>query len=620
MLSPLGKLVADTMETFRPRKKLTGSEWADEYAYLSPESSSEVGKWTCFPYQREPLDAMTDMRTERVIFQKSARIGYTKMCDITMGYFIHQDPCNIVMYPPTEQDAEDYSKDDIAPMIRDTPVLTLLVSEEKSRSAANTLRKKMFPGGQLVLAGANSPTGFRRITMRVAMFDEVDGYPPTAGKEGDQIYLGIRRTETYWNRKIIIGSTPTVQGDSKVEKHFLDTDQRHYFVPCPFCGHMQVLRWQQIKWEAGQPETAKYECEECALLIEHCMKAWMMERGEWRPTAEGKPRYRGYHIWAGYSYHPNSTWADLAAEFEEVKDNPEQLKTFVNTVLGETWKDKGEAPEWEILYERREEYERDVVPMSGVVLTAFADVQKDRIEVEIVAWGKNHESWSIDYRTFPGDTATLESSCWKDLKRLLSEQWRHAGGGNLMLEKLGIDSGYNTQTVYAWARKQDHARVICTKGAETAPAIINQPRAVEVRESGKRISRGVRVWSIGTNIAKSELYGWLRQHRDPAAENNPHGWCHFPEYYDSEYFKQLTAEQTVAKVVKGYRRYYWEKTRERNEALDCRVGNRAMAQLIGIDRWSDEEWERRREMYLTKEIMTKTQKPAKKRRESSFWG
>lgn len=613
------QLLAETMDTFRPRKKITGSEWADEYAYLSPESSAEVGKWTCFPYQREILDTMTDLRTERVVLMKSARIGYTKMCDITMGYFIHQDPCNIVMYQPTEQDAEDYSKDDIAPMIRDTPALTPLVSEEKSRSAANTLRKKMFPGGQLVLAGANSPTGFRRITMRVAMFDEVDGYPPTAGKEGDQIYLGIRRTETYWNRKIIIGSTPTVQGDSKIEKHFTDTDQRRYFVPCPFCGHMQALRWQHIKWEAGQPETARYECEECAMLIDHSMKAWMMERGEWRPTAEGKPHYRGYHIWAGYSYHPNSTWADLAAEFEEVNGKPEQLKTFVNTVLGETWKDKGEAPEWENLYERREDYERNIVPMGGVVLTAFADVQKDRIEVEIAAWGKNHESWSIDYRVFIGDTATLDSACWKDLKRLLSEQWKHAGGGGLMIEKLGVDSGYNTQTVYAWIRKQDHVRVVCTKGAETAPSIINQPRAVEVRESGKRISRGVRVWTIGTNTAKSELYGWLRQHRDPEAETLPHGWCHFPEYYDSEYFKQLTAEQTVAKVVKGYRRYYWEKTRERNEALDCRVGNRAMAQLIGIDRWNDAEWERRLNLYLTKEIEGKT-KPAKKRRESSFWG
>lgn len=614
MSRSLKALVTSVMEGWRPPRKMTLSEWADGYAYLSPESSAEVGKWHTLPYQRAMMDAVTDPKIERLVIMKSARIGYTKMLNHGIGYYIHQDPCTIMVVQPTDQDAEDYSKDDIGPMFRDTPVLQGLVSEDKSRSSSNTLRKKLFPGGQLLLTGANAPSGFRRVTVRILLFDEVDGYPPTAGTEGDQIRLGIRRTETYWNRKIIMGSTPTVQGASRIEEHFEHTDQRRYFVPCPFCGHMQFLRWSLIKWEKGRPDTARYECAECHQLIDHSMKRWMIERGEWRPTAKGNPGYAGFHIWAAYSYHPNATWANLAQEFEEVHDKPEQLKTFVNTVLGETWKDKGEAPEWERLYERRESYRKNVIPKGGLVLTAFIDVQKDRLECEIVAWGRNFESWSVDYRVFMGDTSSLDSPCWEDAARMLSEQWVCESGGNMMLDKLGIDSGYNTQTVYNWVRKQDQTRVICTKGQETAPAIINQPRVLEVRENGKRIYRGVRVWFIGTNVAKSELYGWLRQTRDPE-KPNPSGWCHFPEY-DGEFFKQLTAEQTVARVVRGYRKYIWEKTRERNEALDCRIGNRAIAALIGIDRWTEEQWSARESAFARPvDTVAKT----KRRRESSFW-
>lgn len=611
----LSRLVASAMSGFRPPKRLTLSEWADQHAYLSAESSAETGKWRCFPYQKGMMDAVTDRTIEQIVVKKSARVGYTKcMVDLPIAYHIHQDPCPIMVVQPTINDAEDFSKDDITPMFRDTPCLQGLVAEEKSRNSGNTMRKKLFPGGQLLMIGANSPTGFRRVTIRVVIFDEVDAYPPTAGAEGDQIKLGEKRTDTYWNRKIIKGSTPLIEGSSRIDEDFKRTDQRYYYVPCPHCGHYQVLRFPQIKWEKGRPETAKYECEHCRKLIDHSKKVWMIERGEWRATAQGRPGWAGFHIWAGYSYSPNSTWAKIAEEFEEVQGNPEKLKTFVNTVLGETWKDKGEAPEWEHLYERREEYQRNTVPRGGVVLTAFADVQKDRLEVEIVAWGKERESWSIDYRVFPGDTSQLDNECWQQLSSLLSEQWKAESGHTLMIEKLGVDSGYETNVVYSWCRKQDVSRVVCTKGVETAPAIINQPRAVEVRESGKRIARGVKVWPIGTNIAKSELYGMLRQKRDPE-KPLPAGWCHFPEY-DSEYFKMLTAEQTVARIIRGYRKYQWEKTRERNEALDCRIGNRAMSVLLGVDRWSDEEWKRRENAPRT----ANKQPKQKKRRESSFWG
>lgn len=255
------------MEGFRPPRKLTLSEWADEYAYLSAETSAESGKWHSYPYQRGIMDAITDRNIERVVIMKSARVGYTKIINHAIAYHIHQDPCPMMVVQPTDQDAEDYSKDEIGPLFRDTPVLQDLVAEDKSRTSTNTLRKKIFPGGQLLLVGANAPTGFRRVTVRVVFFDEVDGYPAEAGTEGDQIRLGIRRTDTFWNRKIILGSTPTTKGYSRVENYFELTDQRRYFVPCPFCGHMQYLRFPQFKWETGKPETTKYECEKCQELI-----------------------------------------------------------------------------------------------------------------------------------------------------------------------------------------------------------------------------------------------------------------------------------------------------------------------------------------------------------------
>lgn len=613
----ISSLVGTIMEGFRPPRKLTLSEWADEYAYLSAETSAESGKWHSYPYQRGIMDAITDRNIERVVIMKSARVGYTKIINHAIAYHIHQDPCPMMVVQPTDQDAEDYSKDEIGPLFRDTPVLQDLVAEDKSRTSTNTLRKKIFPGGQLLLVGANAPTGFRRVTVRVVFFDEVDGYPAEAGTEGDQIRLGIRRTDTFWNRKIILGSTPTTKGYSRVENYFELTDQRRYFVPCPFCGHMQYLRFPQFKWETGKPETTKYECEKCQELIDHSQKGWMIERGEWRATSKGKPRYAGFHVWAAYSYSPNSTWADIVSEFLETKDDPTQFKTFVNTVFGETWEEKGEAPEWQRLYERRELYQLNVVPKDAFVLTAFCDVQKDRLEVEVVAWGRNMESWSIDYRIFPGEPyKSPDDVSWERLTVMLSEQWPREDGGHMMLERLGVDSGYATQTVYTWARRSDPLRVIVTKGMERGALLISQPREVDVRDARrkKRIYRGLKVWHIATNLAKSEVYGWLRMVRDPD-QPVPWGWCHFPEY-DAEYFKQLTAEQVVSKVVKGYRKYIWQKVRERNEALDCRVGNRAMAALVGIDRWTEEQWEERRK------ILTVGEQPKPVRRQerrSSFW-
>lgn len=241
------ELTRQVLEMWRPPRRLSLSEWADEHAVLSAESAAEPGRWKTLPYQKGILDAFSDPTVEIVVCMKSARIGWTKILNHTIGYHIHQDPCPIMVVQPAVEDAEGYSKDEVAPMLRDTPVLRGLVSDAKQKDGANTILLKQYRGGTLQMVGANSGRGFRRTSRRVVLFDEASAYRPIS--EGDQIKLGMQRSAYYWNRKIGIGSTPILKGFDKTEAWFLRSDQRKYFVPCPECGHHQVLRWAQMKWE-----------------------------------------------------------------------------------------------------------------------------------------------------------------------------------------------------------------------------------------------------------------------------------------------------------------------------------------------------------------------------------
>lgn len=587
-MSSLDSLISAAYASFTPPPKLTLSQWAEEYAQLSAESAAEPGKWRNLPYQVGIMDAITDPRVERVTVIKSARVGYTKIVGHCIGFYIHYDPCPIMVVQPTEADAEGYSKEEIAPMIRDTPVLKDLVADSKTRDSGNTILQKQFPGGTLSLVGANSPRGFRRVSRRVVIFDEVDGYPPSAGPEGDQIKLGIRRTEYYWNRKIICGSTPTTESQSRIAPMFEESDKRHFHVPCPHCKEFQVLKFPNLKWPENAPEKAYFVCVHCQKSIDHREKKGMIEAGRWIPEKEFNG-HAGFHIWAAYSFSPNATWGHIAKEFLEAKkEGTEALKTFINTALGETWKEKGDAPEWERIYDRRETYPIGRVPIGGLFLTAGVDIQKDRIEAEIVAWGRDRESWSIDYRVLPGDTAT--QAPWVALDALLNEHFPTEKGGELPIRAMGVDTGYQTQEVYNWVRRHSPARVFALKGRDELPTIVGQPSPVDVSTAGKRIRRGLRIWPVGVSLIKNELYSWLRLRRGTApGEAAPPGYMHFPQYGE-EYFLMLTAEELISRLVKGFKKFEWRKIRDRNEALDVRVYARAAASIVGMDRYTERQW------------------------------
>jgi phage terminase large subunit GpA-like protein len=565
-MNNLLKLENAAWKAFKPPEKLTLSEWADRYAFLSAESSAEGGRWHTLPYQKGIMDAITDPKVEQVTVMKSARVGYSKILNHTIAFHIHQDPCPIMLVQPTIEDAQGYSKEEIAPMLRDTPCLRGLVSESKAKDGANTILQKQFPGGTLSMVGANSPRGFRRVSRRVVLFDEVDGYPLSAGAEGDQIKLGIRRTEYYWNRTIVAGSTPTVKDFSRVERMFLQTDQRRYFVPCPDCGHMQYLKWPNIKWRDGDPETASYCCEKCGVWIPHSKKRWMVERGEWRPTAPGNGKHVGFHIWAAYSYSPNATWPNLVEEFLDAKNDAEQLKTFVNTVLGETWEDEYASKIGaDSLLERAadEEYEQYVPPVGALALTIGCDVQDDRLSLSVWGWGREEEGWLIDRVKIYGSPS--RSEVWKQLDEILQKPYVNETGEEMKVLCCAIDSGgHHTQEVYQYSRERAAMGVIAIKGmSQKGKPPLGKASKVDVDYKGRALKKGAQLFPVGVDTVKSLLFGRLK-HNEPGP-----GYLHFFPTIGADYFEELTAEKQILRFRNGYPERVWvKKSQSPNEALD----------------------------------------------------
>ena len=341
----------------------------------------------------------------------------------------------------------------------------------------------------------------------------------------------------------------------------------------------------------------------------------MLNEGRWQATnnkteiqlADATSRCCGFHLNSLYSPVGWMSWETCYRNYLAAEKDEQLLKAWTNTTLGLPWEEKGEVPDWGILFDRREHYKIGTVPNGGYILTAGVDVQNDRIELEVVAWGKNHESWSVDYRVIYGSPTTQDP--WKKLSSILNEEFESEDGVYRKINMLAIDSGFATQEVYNWVRGQSIHNVMAVKGVDNSLVPLNAPTKVDVNFRGKKISNAVRLWKVGVSILKSELYGWLSQTKNEDG-STPHGYARFPEY-DTEYFKQLTAEQLVTKIVKGYPKREWQKTRDRNEALDCRIYARAAAIALGIDRWSEAKWEQ-----ITGEThkAKNTQTPLKQRR------
>jgi phage terminase large subunit GpA-like protein len=368
-------------------------------------------------------------------------------------------------------------------------------------------------------------------------------------------------------------------------------------VPCPHCGHRQSLSFERLRWEKGRPETAAYVCEGCETAIAEHHKTAMLEAGTWQPTAEpSDPTTIGFHLSALYSPVGWLGWERIARAWEAAQGSDEAIRAFRNTVLGETWVESGEAPDWQRLYDRREAWPSGAVPHGGLFLTGGADVQKDRIEVDVWAWGRGLESWLVDHIVI--DHGPERPEAWAALTALLDRSWRHQGGTWLRIARLAIDTGYETSAVYAWARRQGFAQVAPVKGVEgfNRSSPVSGPTYVDATDAGKRLRRGARLWTVAVSTFKAETYRFLRLDRPTdedlvAGTGFPPGSVHLPGWVDSEWVKQLVAEQLVTvRTKRGFARLDWQKLRERNEALDCRVYARAAAWIAGADRWPEARW------------------------------
>lgn len=554
-------------QSLRPPPDLRISQWADEFRRLSPESSAEPGSWDTAraEYQRGIMDAFNDPTVREVVVMSSAQIGKTEMVNNLVGFHVAQDPSPILVVQPTLDMAQTWSKDRLAPMLRDTPALQNLVKDPRSRDSGNTTLHKVFPGGHITACGANSPSSLASRPIRVVLCDEVDRYPVSAGTEGDPVSLAKKRAATFWNRKILLVSTPTNKGASRIEMSYEESDQRKYYVPCQHCGHKQIMAWSNVKWDEDKPETARYICDDCGAEWDEPQRLRSIKQGEWIASAEFNG-IAGFHISALYS--PWTTLADGVREFLEAKKQPATLKVWVNTYLGETWEEQGDQVDGYDLEQRAEDW-GDAVPADGLILTAGVDVQDDRLEAEIVAWGKDEESWSIAYKTIHGDPSG--PIVWRDLDEFLYQVFEHEFGEDMHVRATCIDSGgHHTQSVYKYVSTREGRRIFAIKG------VGGEGKPMVGKPSKNNIGK-IKLFPVGVDTIKYELFS-----RFKITEPGP-GYCHFPEGRDPEYYKQLTAEKIATKYHKGFARREFVKIRTRNEALDVRVYAKAALALLNVN-------------------------------------
>ena len=568
------------LKCLEPPPDLKLSEWADKYRMLSSEASAEPGHWRTSkaPYQREIMDAITDVKIRKVVVMSAAQVGKTDALVLNpIGYYIHYDPSPIMVIQPTIQMAEGFSKERLSPMIRDTPVLAERIND-KSRNSGNTIQQKVFPGGHVTMVGANSPAGLRSRPIRILLADEIDVYPATAGSEGDPLFLAAKRLTTFWNRKEVNISTPTIKGASRIEVEYQHSSRGEWNAPCPHCGHLQPLRWANVIFDQDNLDEINYVCEECGAIASETEWKELFSQGRFIHEDPDNP-VKGFHLNTLAS--TLATWREAVEKFlvaneEKKKGNIELLRAWTNTELGETWEEEGEQVEEEDLLKRRERYNCEVPP-EVLYLTAGVDTQDDRFEIEVVGWGAEYESWGIQYAVIYGDTSNIRNQVWADLDAFLGQTWRKPDGTQMRLVCVCQDSGgHRANQVYKFCKARFNRRIFAVRGS-------NNSADPYIKKPTKNNREQAYLFTLGVDTGKSLLLQRLK------VEDEGPGFCHFPKEpekgYDEKYFTGLTAERQVLVYKKGRPFFEWrikDSAHKRNEALDCRNYAAAAIEIAGV--------------------------------------
>jgi phage terminase large subunit GpA-like protein len=560
-------------------------EWADTYRVLPRASSSEPGPWRTSrtPYLREPMQVLSDSHpSKRVIMIFGTQTGKTETGNNWVGSSIHQSPSSMMVVQPTVEMGKRWTRQRLNPMIELTPELQECIKPVRSRDSGNTMTMKEYPGGFLVIAGSNSAASLSSMPVRRLFVDEVDRCASDVDGEGHSVDVASRRTSSFPRRKELLTSTPTVKGESVIEEEYELSDQRHYYVPCPHCGHKQILHDENLT------DDGTYLCEKGGHEIEEHHKTKMLADGEWR-AHNPESDIPGFHLPSYYApIGLGYSWKEIAELRAKAKKNPEKWKTYVNTIMAETYEDESGRVEWKDVKDRAGNYSSRTIPLGCLMLTAGIDVQDDRFAVVIYGWGRGEKIWAIDYFELPVNPGIDKE--WNILdEKVLDVTFVNQFGIEMKVLSAGLDTGgHYTHMAYNYARKRKHRRVLAMKGSsfKNKPIIATRPSPKDVDVRGKIIRAGVDLWNIGTDTAKGAIFAKL--HADEGAEPVDYRY-NSPGDLGDDFYQQLTAERYDTTKQK------WVKPRhKRNEVLDCTVYAYAAAchPAIRVHMLRDKDWEK----------------------------
>lgn len=569
----INPIVLGVHKGFKANPRLTVSEWSDKYRILTSESSAEAGRWRTdrTPYLKEIMDVMSpNDPTQQVKVIKATQLGFSSIADNIAMCYLDFYPCPILYLLPTETLAKGTSKRRITPSIRAIPHLAKKITGGKGKDDVGEIYSKAVAGGNLTFGWSNSTASFRSFSARVVILDDIDGFG-TFG-EGDVIELGKARADAFSNKKIYINSTPTIEGISNIAPEFEDSDQREYFMPCPYCGEYITFNWHYMKYEVNEKGYLKGDvvcvCPKCGGIIKEYQKTDMLNKGKWIPQNEGHI-HKGYKLTSFYSPYGWLSWNDIAREFIKAyklmkKGDSRAMQVWTNTRNAEVWKESLDGVEITNPNDRVEDYGCEV-PNKVFILTAGVDTQDDRFEIEVLGHGRNGETWSIDYKVISGDPQYQETL--DALDSYLDKEFIRGDGRIMKIFGSAIDTGgHRTTAIYNFCKTRYHKKIFAIKGSNVLNASITNKRYIPHLQSNDIV-----LFSIGVNSLKDDFYSKLNV--NVVGDN----YCHFPNknVYDDKYFKMLTAEK---RDEKG--RYV--KIRLRNEALDVRVYAIAVLHILGI--------------------------------------
>lgn len=554
------ELVASAFRCFKPPPRLSLPNWIEKHVRLPAGSTALPGPMRLYPYQRQMASAIGDPQIERVSVVKGVRIGWTALLTGALGHYVKNDPAPIIALLPTESDCRDYTTSDLEPTFEASPALRGMLSDDQKEGERNTMLSRRFSGGSLRIIAAGAPRNLRAKTARILFADEADAMAITP--EGDPLVLAERRTLSFPNRKIVIGSTPVFEDTSAVLRRYADSDQRVFEVPCPACGAFNEIQWQHIVWEEGCPETACYKCPHCLAQVDERQKNLMVMFGEWRATKPEVKGHAGFRINCLVSPLANARWGILATEFLKAQGDPTKLQVFRNTILAEGWREPGEELDEADLVARRETFSLDAIPQEVLLITCGVDVQGDRLEATILGHAKDGELFILGHEVIWG--APADDETWLELDQLLQRQWRHPYGNMISIDATAIDSGGHwTESVYQFCFPRLRRRVMAIKG-------MPGPRPLLRASSSGKVKKG-RIFLVGVDTVKAALFSRLKRN---------HG-IRFSHTLEESWFDQLCSERLVVRYVKGTPQRRFERLPGKQaEALDATCYAIAARQII----------------------------------------